>query len=229
MTIKQIRYFLRRVKNFFKFQLIRFNLIQGYKPDITKTKINIGGGNWYKNDWENLDIIFNYKLEHQLLKPFKSNSINLIYTSHCIEHLKFETTSLLLNDCYRILSPGGILRIVIPDTDKLLDIYNHNKKKDGFKFYTQGSRAKYSLKESILELFGFNLYTNKFLDNSMHLSFYSMSSIKLLLIASGFNKLNNCSYGQSKADDFLITTENDINGFDNPGNDNMSLYIEAIK
>ena len=61
MNAKKIRYFLRRIRNNFKFKLINFGLINGYKPDITKTKINIGGGEWQRKEWENLDIIYNYK------------------------------------------------------------------------------------------------------------------------------------------------------------------------
>ena len=229
MNAKKIRYFLRIIKKNFKFKLINFGLINGYKPDITKTKINIGGGEWQRKEWENLDIIYNYKLENELLKPFKSDSIDLIYTSHCIEYIKFESASLLLKDVFRVPKKGGVFRIVVPDVDKLLYLYDANKHDKDFKFYSNGARTHYSLKESILELFGFNLNNKKFLDNSMHLSFYNISSLKLLLIAAGFNLFKVCAYGQSDVDEFKETTDKDPSGFDNPSNDNMSLYLEAIK
>ncbi len=229
ISAKIIRYFLRRVRNNLKFVLIKSGLYNGYKPDITKTKINIGGGDWHRKEWENLDIIYNYKLENELLNPFKSDSIDLIYSSHCIEHIKFESVSLLLKDAYRVLKKGGVFRIVVPDVDKLYNLYDFNKNSNNFKFYSTGSRANYSLKDSILELFGFNLDSKKFLDNSMHLSFYNASSLKLLLIASGFNLFRVCSVGQSEIEEFKETTAKNTNGFDNPENDNMSLYLEAIK
>ena len=229
MNIKKIRYFFRNLRIKLKFFLINSGLLNGYKPDITKTKINIGGGEWQRKEWENLDIIFNYKLENELLKPFKSNSIDLIYTSHCIEHIKFKFTSLLLKDAYRVLKKGGVFRIVVPDVDKLLHLYNINKNSKDFKFYSNGFRSKYTLKESILELFGFNIVSKKFLDNSMHMSFYNISSLKLLLIASGFNQFRNCSFGQSEINEFTETTDKTLNGFDNPENDKMSLYLEAVK
>ena len=227
INVKKIRYFFRRLRNNIKFVLIKYKLLSGYKPDITKRKINIGGGDWYRKDWENLDIIFNYKLENELLNPFKSNSIDLIYSSHCIEHIKFESVPLLLKDAYRVLKTGGVFRIVVPDVDKLYSLYDLNKNSKNFKFYSSGMRAKYSLKDSILELFGFNLDNDKFLNNSMHLSFYNSSSLKLLLIASGFNSFRVCSFGQSEIDEFKETQTK--NGFDNPENENMSLYLEAIK
>ncbi len=229
MSAKQIRYFLRRLRGNFKFFFIKSGILSGYKPDITKKKINIGGGDWHREEWENLDIIYDYKLENELLKSFKSDSIDLVYTSHCLEHIKFESASLLLKDVHRVLKKGGTLRIVVPDVDKLFNLYNANKGTDNFRFYSSGFRANYSLKESILELFGFNLDTKKFLVNSMHLSFYNISSLKLLLIASGFNLFKVCSMGQSEIDEFNETTDKNTNGFDNPENDNMSLYLEAIK
>ena len=230
MKISQnIRYFLRSLRLTIKFTLINVKLLNGYKPNSNLKKINIGGGEWHRNSWENLDIIYNYKLENQLLKPFQSNSINLIYTSHCIEHLKFETTSALLNDAYRVLKTGGILRIVVPDTDKLFDIYKENKDNKNYNFYKEVNRMNYTLKDSILELFGYNLTTNKFLDKSMHMSFYNISSLKLLLIGCGFNTFNICSYGNSNVTEFLTTLDNDKTGFDNPDTKNISLYIEATK
>ena len=130
-----------------------------------------------------------------------------------------------------------MFRIVVPDVDKLLYLYDANKHDKDFKFYSNGARTHYSLKESILELFGFNLNNKKFLDNSMHLSFYNISSLsfynisslKLLLIAAGFNLFKVCTYGQSDIDEFKETTDKAPSGFDNPFNDHMSLYLEAIK
>ena len=85
------------------------------------------------------------------------------------------------------------------------------------------------LKDSILELFGYNLDTNKFLDKSIHMSFYNISSVKLLLIGCGFINFNICSYGNSNFGEFLTTLENDKAGFDNPDTQDISLYIEVTK
>lgn len=229
MNVKKIRYFFRDIRFFFKFFLIKINFFKGYVPNISKTKINIGGGEWNNTDWENLDIIYNYKLENELLKKFPNNKIDLIYTSHCIEHLSFQTTAKLLKDAYRVLKSGATIRIVVPDTDKLLKIYKDNINNLNFKFYNEGERSIYSLKESILELFGFNLQTNEFLKNSMHLSFYSISSIKLLLISAGFNKFRIYSFGNSEITEFTRTLKDYKDGFDNPSTKDISLYIEATK
>ncbi len=47
--------------------------------------------------------------------PFQDNSIHAIYASHLLEHLYLEEAKRLLKECFRILQPGGILRMVVPD------------------------------------------------------------------------------------------------------------------
>ena len=46
---KLIRYFLRDLRNKFKFFLIKLKLKKGYEPNKNIQKINIGGGEWSKN------------------------------------------------------------------------------------------------------------------------------------------------------------------------------------
>jgi ubiquinone/menaquinone biosynthesis C-methylase UbiE len=56
-------------------------------------------------------------LVHDLRKPlpFKDNDLTAIYASHVLEHLYLTEAKNLLRECYRVLAPGGILRVVVPD------------------------------------------------------------------------------------------------------------------
>lgn len=47
--------------------------------------------------------------------PFENNSLSAIYASHLLEHLYFEDAKRVLGECYRVLEPGGVLRMVVPD------------------------------------------------------------------------------------------------------------------
>ena len=49
-----------------------------------------------------------------------------------IEHLDYEETNNFFMECKRVLRPGGIARIVVPDFDKLIDSYNQNHDVDSF-------------------------------------------------------------------------------------------------
>jgi len=58
---------------------------------------------------------FNYKKGDKL--PFDDNSINFIYSEHFFEHLFLDEASALLKECYRILTPHGVIRTCVPDAD----------------------------------------------------------------------------------------------------------------
>lgn len=65
-----------------------------------------------------LDIPWNPNvLIHDIRKPlpFRTNSLSAIYASHLLEHLYLEEAKHLLKECYRVLEPGGVLRMVVPD------------------------------------------------------------------------------------------------------------------
>lgn len=52
-----------------------------------------------------------------LLKPlpFPDNTFDVVYHSQFIEHLPHEKALAFIRDCYRILKPNGVLRVVTPD------------------------------------------------------------------------------------------------------------------
>jgi predicted SAM-dependent methyltransferase len=51
--------------------------------------------------------------------PFDDESIDFIYSSHFIEHLSKEECNSVLNECYRVLKKGGLIRLVTPDLEQL--------------------------------------------------------------------------------------------------------------
>jgi len=91
--------------------------------------LNIGCGNHYSNkmEWINIDFISHGKnvIKHNLLRgvPFKDDTFDLVYHSHVLEHFSKEDGIHLIEECYRVLKPGGILRIAIPDLEQIARIY----------------------------------------------------------------------------------------------------------
>ena len=64
-------------------------------------------------------------LVHNLAKgiPFESNSIDVVYHSHLFEHLDRDIAVGFLKEVKRVLKPGGIHRIVVPDLQKACKAY----------------------------------------------------------------------------------------------------------
>src|ERR1051325_1885067 len=47
--------------------------------------------------------------------PLPKQSVDVVYSSHTLEHLYVEDAKLLVKEIHRILKPGGLCRIVVPD------------------------------------------------------------------------------------------------------------------
>ena len=98
-------------------------------------KINLGSYiNMFYYQWENIDILdlkkfaelnhYNFKqLDIREPLPYDENTIDLIFTSHTLEHLTDREALQLLEECNRILKPGGLIRIAVPDSRKLAEEY----------------------------------------------------------------------------------------------------------
>ncbi|HKW61455.1 MAG TPA: methyltransferase domain-containing protein [Candidatus Acidoferrum sp.] len=65
---------------------------------------------------------------HNMRKPlpFPDGSASAIYTSHLLEHLYLEDGQNLMTECFRVLQPGGVLRVVVPDLRAIVDEYLGN-------------------------------------------------------------------------------------------------------
>ena len=52
--------------------------------------------------------------------PWESGSARVVYSSHTLEHLTREDGRRFLAECARVLAPGGVCRIVVPDLAAIL-------------------------------------------------------------------------------------------------------------
>ena len=64
--------------------------------------------------------------------PLKDSTVDLIYSCHMLEHLDQNETKVFFNESYRVLKPNGIMRIVVPDFQRLVDNYKFDKDVDKF-------------------------------------------------------------------------------------------------
>lgn len=67
--------------------------------------------------------------QHDCTKPFiqfADNSVDFIYGGQMIEHLNpIHQTPVFLKECFRMLKPGGIIRLTTPDLDLLVRAYTN--------------------------------------------------------------------------------------------------------
>jgi predicted SAM-dependent methyltransferase len=54
---------------------------------------------------------------HNLFKglPYRSNSVGCIYAGELWEHFEYPDGQIMTKECFRVLKPGGVLRVCVPD------------------------------------------------------------------------------------------------------------------
>ena len=76
---------------------------------------------WIHLDWKDAD--YRVDLVKTPVLPFRGGSVTLIYSAHLIEHLPEPALAALLRECFRVLEPGGQIRLECPDAEKLVELY----------------------------------------------------------------------------------------------------------
>jgi predicted SAM-dependent methyltransferase len=94
-------------------------------------KLNLGCYNRKMHGFINVDILPEFEPDViddvSKLNKFKSNSVDLIYASHLLEHFPRRQTLNVLKRWYDVLKKDGVLRISVPDFEKIVRYYIYTK------------------------------------------------------------------------------------------------------
>lgn len=88
---------------------------------MTAKKLNVGCGTRFSPEWTNID--FHSEDRHvqrvNLMRgiPFADGTFQAVYSSHVLEHFDRKQGKTLLKESFRVLQPGGILRVAVPDLE----------------------------------------------------------------------------------------------------------------
>ncbi|MDB9308496.1 methyltransferase domain-containing protein [Aphanizomenon sp. CS-733/32] len=89
--------------------------------------LNLGCGNRYHPEWTNINFTSTGDgvIAHNLTQgiPFPDNYFDVVYHSHVLEHFPKAQAEDFIKDCYRVLRPQGILRVVVPDLEEIARTY----------------------------------------------------------------------------------------------------------
>jgi len=186
------------------------------KKDLS---LNIGAGPFGEAGWINLDlakhqnIAFRYDCRKKI--PFPDASVARIRVEHFLEHLDIkQQTPQFLSHCYRVLKPGGIIRIVVPDIEKLILAYTSNS---ADKWLECGWDINHLPEEFDTPLFILN---HTFRQDGEHKFAFDFETLEIILKKFGFSKVIKQEFGKS-IDERL---KNDL-----PNHQKYSLYVEAIR
>lgn len=205
-------------------------------------KLHIGpGAGWTPPDehWLTVDIdparadiCTNFNKDFEGF-PLSDASTLAIYASHVLEHVSIYKIRRLLQECYRVLAPGGVFRIVIPNP--VASIEHYFKGDVSFPLFARriaraakGYGERYTLFEALKEDFiSRNGQPELLGENLAHQNAWDFESMRADLERAGFKPQNVILSGfqKSPSDHFAFegTYPSEANKLD------RSLYVEATK
>lgn len=99
-------------------------------------RLNIGAGDTVIDGFTPIDRKFGteaYPLN------YADGSVEEIRCSHMLEHLPFKDLLPALREWYRVLRPGGLIRIAVPDLEKIIELRQKGDPK--WRFYLMGGQT----------------------------------------------------------------------------------------
>jgi SAM-dependent methyltransferase len=138
--------------------------------------------------------------------PIDDGSIDYISSIHALPELSYPQLKPALSELRRVLRPGGVLRLCLPDLNKAIRAYLDG---DSDYFLIPDEDASSPGGKLIVQLTWYG-YSK---------SMYTVDFTEELLYSAGFSRVVECSYGETSSDHTSITE------LDN--RERESLYIEA--
>lgn len=94
-------------------------------------KLHLGCGKRYLLGYKHVDLAdfphIDYRSSISDLSFLTNESIAEIYSSHSFEYFSPRESIVVLEEWHRVLIPGGVIRIAVPNFDSLIEIYERDK------------------------------------------------------------------------------------------------------
>lgn len=172
-------------------------------------KLHIGCGPNLKAGWINVDLSdeADLRLDVREALPFATGSIEMVYSEHFFEHLEYPDEALgFLNESYRVLQPGGLFSVGVPDTEWPLQSYVNNEQE-----YFDEVRTHWHPAWCDTPMHHLNFH---FRQGKAHKYAYDFETLAKILDSAGFVSIKRRSF-----DD----------GLDDERRQRGTLYVDAIK
>lgn len=198
-------YFARHVKEIliriYVWPVNRLRIFNYLKNNNIK-KLHLGAGSNILEGWCNTDINPDIKtgvfLDATKRFPFNDNVFDYIFSEHMIEHIDIRKGIFLLKECYRVLKPGGKIRISTPNLKYLIDLYNPQKNE----IQLREIKRVVDMVYPDFKIYQDSFVINNFFRNWGHKFIYDYKLLKELLEKSGFMHAVACEVKKSEDKNF---------------------------
>jgi predicted SAM-dependent methyltransferase len=181
--------------------------------------MNLGSGNdrpegYVSVDFFSSNVGYGADLRYPLL--IDDAVFNGIFTEHTLEHLNYTEVAQILAECQRILKPGGVIRIIVPD----LSIFVENYAANSESWFREWEREtlKPRGRSMISRMEALSFVTQEY----GHRSAWDFETMERFLTRTGFTEIRKCTFNRG-SDARLLQDKDDL------GRKLVSLYVEARK
>ena len=184
----------------------------------TKDLLDIGPGRHLSKEFITVD--FNWRGGLDICwdittgLPLDDECVSGVFSEHCIEHIPLESGDLVLAEIYRVLKPGGRVRIVMPDAGIYLTRYTHLL--EG----RSDEALPYADRDDFNGIYHPIMSVNRIFHEHGHQFLYDHPMLESLLQRHGFIGIERCGFGEGSDPRLLI---------DAAKRAHESLYVEAVK
>ena len=203
-------------------------------------RLHLGPGpRWVKpsSQWINVDVdpkwgdlVIDFQRFAGL--PLENESVECIYGSHVFEHMSIWVTDAVFAECFRVLKPGGCLRIVIPDAERSIREYlAGNADYPIFQRRTKRAKNKYGVEYTLFDCLREDFVSRSSQQNLLgtgalaHQNAWDFDSISRDLKAAGFSEVNKVGLSKSNSSHFDFEGSYVCEALQ----EDRSLYVEAYK
>jgi predicted SAM-dependent methyltransferase len=184
-------------------------------------KLNVGSFVSMFPDWRNSDIIpglEQYAQQHGFTYsrwsmadpiPYDDGIVDLIFSCHALEHVPRDVAAHFLRECHRVLKPGGIVRLLVPDAEVLCKAYLDGNLGQFDEWLTPEMKVAPD-PAKLWEIMCAN-----------HRALYDWRTLYADLTAAGFGKVCRAEFGKSRSP-VMQAEAKDLY----PG---LSLIVEAVR
>jgi len=183
--------------------------LKHYLLSNSSAKLQLGAGHkilpgWFNTDYfPRPDISF---IDVTKTFPVPPASFNFIFTEHHIEHISYKHAVFMVKECYRVLRPGGLIKINTPDLKNSVRFYLDENLNNG-EFANHPNEYLYSGFYNAVNYIPVDEYfraheVNDMFYNYEHKFIYDFESLKRVLEHAGFINIKDTSQKDSTHPEF---------------------------
>ena len=171
-------------------------------------QFHLGSGGTPKSGWVNIDLVGDpvnlaWNCERRL--PFGDATVDALFHEHLLEHLPLKSGLDLTIECHRLLKPGGILRVGVPDVARYLRSWL-DQSHEFVESVRPGRPTPFLAVQEVFYCYG-------------HRAMYDFETLALLCRAAGFEVIEQRDFGDSRLSPCP----------DSEHRRPETLYVEAVK